>query len=528
MYSHGSESYYVVGEGLVTTSGDGRPSEEADARAEAADAPPFRFSRMGPRGGQLSERNLGKIARAMTAPGGRARAAGRVPAGYTYLGQFVDHDLTFDRTTVTLGEFISPKTLRQGRSPALDLDSLYGAGPLDERSQKFYADDLQHLVMGRTVADGPDRARDGFDLPRGRGTGIAARRRAVIPDPRNDENLAVAQTHLAMMRFHNRVLDKLPAATPASARFERARRRVVKHYQWMLRHDYLTRICQKRVVDDVFTNGRKVFEVGVPADETPTMPVEFSVAAFRFGHSMVRSSYDWNRRFPGEDGSLGLLFFFSALGGQLGDLPRLPSNWICDFRRLYRFTEVDRPDLAPPGEVNAAMRIDTRLVNPLEGLPDSTFGGFDEAEGPLQFNLAFRNLVRARMVRLATGQQMAALLLERGVDVTPLTPAQILEGSRGAQLDELTPSEKDNLVERTPLWFYVLREAELNRGRLAGVGARIVAETFHRAMEGSEISIVRDPGFVPTLGKVDGRFTMADLLLFAFEGKKTLLNPLGG
>jgi hypothetical protein len=528
--AHGSESYYIVGEGLVSVSGAGRGGTGTPSAAAAPDSetPPFRFSRLGPKGTPLSETNLGKIARAMIAPSGVMGTARGIPAGYTYLGQFIDHDLTFDQTEVTLGERISPARLEQGRSPTLDLDSLYGAGPLDEESEKFYEADRQHLRTGRTVATPPDAARDGFDLPRGLGRGVVAKRRPIIPDPRNDENLAVAQTHLAMIRFHNRVLDRLPSATPDAVRFARARRQVVKHYQWMVRHDYLPRIAAKKVVDDVFTRGRKVFEVGAPATQMPTMPVEFSVAAFRFGHSMIRRDYDWNRRFPVDQGFLDLLFIFSSTGGDLGFNPRLPSNWIADWRRLYDFADADRPDLAGPNGVNRAMRIDTILTNPLEFLPDGTFGGFERGEGALQFNLAFRNLVRGRMLRLASGQQMAQLMQDAGVAVTPLTPRQILKGNRGAELDELSAREKDALVERTPLWFYVLREAELGGGRLTGVGARIVAETFHRAIEGSATSILRDPGFTPRLGRTAGRFTMADLLLFAFESKKAMLNPLGG
>ena len=84
------------------------------------------------------------------------------------------------------------------------------------------------------------------------------------------------------------------------------------------------------------------------------------------------------------------------------------------------------------------------------------------------------------------------------------------------------------MAERTPLWFYVLREAELNGGRLDGVGARIVAETFHRAIEGSRFSILRHPDFHPTHGRDASTFEMTDLLFFAFAGKKKGLNPLGG
>jgi hypothetical protein len=122
---------------------------------------------------------------------------------------------------------------------------------------------------------------------------------------------------------------------------------------------------------------------------------------------------------------------------------------------------------------------------------------------------------------------MAAFLRSKGVSVTNLTKPQIREGSGGAVLDALTTQQRDALMTNTPLWFYVLREAEFNAGRLKGVGARIVAETIHRAMEGSKTSIVRDPTWRPTLGPNDQTFRMVDLLFFAFEGKKTLLAPLG-
>lgn len=523
MEKHGSESYFVLGEGLLTESAGGRP--EALAAAARA-APPFRFSRMGPngRGRQLGESNRRRLGVAMTA--GRGRPS-QVPAGFTYLGQFVDHDLTFDKTAVMLGAAVSPAQLLQARSPSLDLDSLYGAGPQDPESAKFYARDAIHLKTGRTVAVGPDRAMAGFDLPRGAGRSAAARRKAVVPDPRNDENLAVAQTHNAFIRFHNRVADTM-RGVPQAQRFARARERVVKHYQWMVRTDFLPRICARAVVDDVFANGRKAFEVGAPPTDVPTMPIEFSVAAYRLGHSMIRAAYNWNARFDDGSGTLDFLFLFSATGGDLGGLPRLPSNWIADFRRLYDFGEAGRRDLVVPARrFNRAMRIDTLLVNPLRNLPPGSFGGptvpFDDARA----NLAFRNLTRARMVNLATGQQMVGFLSRRGVRVRALSAAQIRDGNGGASLARLTPGQRADLVRSTPLWFYVLREAEFNGGRLGGVGARIVAETFHRAIEGSAHSIVRDARWRPTLGPNRDTFRMVDLLLFAFEGRRALLAPLG-
>ena len=522
MDHHASESYFVVGEGLLTDSAGGREPTIAMASA----APPFRFSRMGPKGigKQLGEPSRKKTGNSMAAGGGPGSS---IPAGFTYLGQFIDHDLTFDKTSVMLGQNVSPAQLLQARSPSLDLDSLYGAGPSDPKSAKFYKDD-RHFKMGKTVGEAGIPAKNGFDLPRGDGNTVAKKRRAIIPDPRNDENLAVAQSHLAMMRFHNRVVDSLPASVPQAQRFAQARELVTKHYQWMIRTDYLPRICAPGVVNDVFNNGRKAFEVGALPTEVPTMPIEFSVAAFRLGHAMIRRTYNWNAIFDFGGGSLDLLFTFSATGGNLGGSPRLPSTWIADFRRLYNFKQAGRDDLAvPANQFNRAMRIDTTLVNPLKNLPPGSFGGPSVPFNDARANLAFRNLTRARMVKLATGQQMATFMKSRGVNLTKLTKAQIRNGNKGADLDNLTQAQRAAVLRDTPLWFYILREAEFNGGRLKGVGARVVAETFHRAMEGSTHSIVRDPAWRPSLGPNSNTFRMVDLLLFAFEGKKALLAPLG-
>jgi hypothetical protein len=534
MVTHGSESYFVIGEGLLAEAVGGRNGSQngagpaaavaASTTATAAAAPPFRFSRMGPKGvnRQLGEGARKKLGAAMARAGG---GSSQIPAGFTYLGQFIDHDLTFDKTDVMLGANVTPAQLLQARSPSLDLDSLYGAGPSDPGSAKFYEADGLHLKVGKTT--GP--AKNGFDLPRGAGNTVAKKRRAIIPDPRNDENLAVAQTHLAMIRFHNRVVDTQLGGVPAAQKFAKAREIVTKHYQWMIRTDYLPRIAKGAVVNDVFNNGRKAFEVSAAPTDVPTMPIEFSIAGFRLGHSMVRAAYNWNKIFDQGGGTLDLLFTFSATGGNLGSDTRLASIWIADFRRLYDFAEANKPGLTvPASKFNRAMRIDTRIVDPLQHLPPQTVGlpnstGFND----VRRNLAFRNLTRAKMVKLATGQQMATFLKSKGVNLTKLTKAQIRDGAGGAELDNLTQAQRQAVLKNTPLWFYVLREAELANGKLSGVGARIVAETFHRAIEGSQHSIVRDTAFAPTLGPNSSTFRMVDLLLFAFEGKKALLNPNG-
>ncbi|HUF58379.1 MAG TPA: heme peroxidase family protein [Actinomycetota bacterium] len=516
MEKHGSESYFVIGEGLLGETVGGRT--RTLSASEEALTPPFRFSRIGPSGigHQIGDGACERLAAVMVSGGG---GPSEIPAGFTYLGQFVDHDLTFDKTAVMLGENVTPAELVQARSPSLDLDSLYGAGPDDPASEKFYEADGIHLRMGKTLDDGFG-VLDGFDLPRGAGSTTKARRKAIIPDPRNDENLAVAQTHLAMIRFHNRVVDTLPASVPDAKRFQKARAMVTRHYQWMLRTDYLPRICAASIVNNVFNNGRKAFEVGVTPTDVPTMPIEFSVAAFRLGHSMIRRAYNWNKIFDNGTGTLDFLFIFSAGSGDLGGGLRLAGTWVADLRRLYDFSEAGRADLVvPAAKFNPAMRIDTKLSDRLRTLPAA--GVEDEP------NLALRNLIRAKMVRLATGQQMASFLKSKGVTLTKLTAAQIREGNGGATLEDLTQTQRSALVKDTPLWFYILREAELNQGKLTGVGARIVAETFHRAMEGSKVSIVRNDAWRPSLGPNNSTFRMVDLLLFAFKGRKNLLAPLG-
>ena len=572
MRRHGRDNYFVVGEGIYTIDENDnpvfqRPSTLAELRK-------FRFSRLGPQGDPVddSARQIFEtIAEAMTSAGAADPDSDGppIPAGFTYLAQFVDHDVTKDVTDVHLGQDVTVAELLQGRSPALDLDSLYGRGP--DKDPQFYASDQVRLKTGTTVAvpfppDVPEanKPHAGFDLPRvGSGSTKAARRTANIPDTRNDENLAVAQTHLMFIRFHNTVVNKLATTTPSVLLFPTARRDVVMHYQWMLRTDYLPRIVDEDIVDDVYTNGRKFFEIPqeysddnlyaypgpddphVQPGDTPTMPVEFSIAAYRLGHSMVRDKYEWNRAFnskAGRPASLHLLFQFSGTSGILspgplniddpeaGTFEQLPSNWIADFRRLYDFNEAGRADLVLPKEdSNVAKKIDTLLVNPLHDLPLGSFGGrgaMPVATGRA-LNLAFRNLTRAGMVRLASGQQMAAMM---GIQV--LTPDQVLSGAGGGATFDTAPNnlsndQKTSLGEHTPLWFYILREAELNNGRLTGVGGRIVAEVFHRSMEGSRYSIVRDPSWRPFFGPDPDTFRMVDLCLFAVDGNDTSLAPLG-
>ncbi|WP_198372497.1 peroxidase family protein [Roseomonas rosulenta] len=534
---HNRTLFYLADSGRMCGEVD-RPATPAEQQRA------FRFSRIVESGTPpASDALLEALADGMT------RAApdtdSPIPAGFTYLGQFVDHDLTRDRTQVSFGTSVPPDQLVQARSPALDLDSVYGEGPQAASSAAFYQADGVRLKLGTTKKSGNPPIEsldlDGFDLPRKGAAGPPEEaRQALIADPRNDENLVVAQTHLAFLRFHNAVCDRLAGSTPSALLFERAREMVVKHYQWMLRFDFLPRIVDQAIIDDVFSMGRRFFEVG--AQGFPTMPIEFSVAAYRLGHSMIREKYDWNAVFGpggsiGDFGTLENLFRFSGTSGNLspgsdlnnpidGPFERLPTNWVADWTRLFDFATDGVPALAPEAghTVNKARPIDIRLTDPLRTLPLGSFGarGGGLAVPPAQLNLAFRNLVRGRMVRLATGQEMVNAMQDAGLAIQPLTSAEIL----GTEFAGLSQALKDELVTATPLWFYVLREAGLRGGRMGSIGGRIVAEVFHRAIEGSTHSILRDPFFSPTLGRVAGMFRMTDLLGLAYNAAAGELRPL--
>jgi len=284
------------------------------------------------------------------------------------------------------------------------------------------------------------------------------------------------------------------------------RQTVTWHYQWLVLHDFLGRLTMPGIVDKILHDGRKYYRF----KSVPYMPVEFSGAAYRLGHSMVRQSYDYNRVFTGADFSL--LFGFTGLSGQiLGDLApqpptgplpveRLPSNWIIDWRRFY---EVDAGH-AP----QASRMIDQFLARELHELP---------GEADNDRNLAFRNLKRGVQLGLPSGQSIAQAMR---VD-DPITADELASGLDGAVLAE------HNLHIQTPLWYYILKEAQVKGEavRLGPVGSTIIAEILVGLVHGDQASYLwqRGPGWTPELpSETAGDFTMADLLRFVDE-----LNPIG-
>jgi hypothetical protein len=404
---------------------------------------PGMFGRMFPRlpAFRVDDGPLDALAAAMMDPEapGDARDNPAIPAGFTYLGQFVDHDISLDLTSLSEKEK-DPLGVENFRTPSLDLDCLYGLGP--DGSPQLYARNREpgakhgpRFLIGRNMhvgfGDVPEREFRN-DLPR------SPEGFALIGDHRNDENLLVAQTHLAFLKFHNKVVDGLAGGpNPPADLFAEARRIVTWHYQWIVLHDFVERLTERGIVARILHEGRRFYRF----KRVPYMPVEFSGAAYRLGHSMVRQRYSHNRVF--QDTDFQFLFDFSGLsGGILGDLApsppeaptpveRLPSNWIIDWRRFY---DLATPEDAPGFRFNASRRIDPLLAKSLHELPG------DPRPGAKKRNLAALNLKRGVRLGLPCGQDVA-----RAMRMKPLKPAEIAQGPDGKAaaahgLHEATPS----------------------------------------------------------------------------------------
>jgi hypothetical protein len=442
--------------------------------------------------------SLESLASAMGDASGGEDNAG-LPAGFTFLGQFIDHDITFDPTS-SLEKQNDPEAIHNFRTPVLELDNLYGSGPA---TQPFLYDsspqNIGKFLIGQDAAGQPN------DLPRNRqGT-------ALIGDPRNDENLIVSQLHLAFLKFHNRTLDHLKqkggeGGEPVEPEFlfEETQRVVRWHYQWIVVHEFLRKTLGETLWGRLLApedsrgngrggrSGRTVGQdpIGNVLDESlehyrwkeePFIPVEFAVAAYRFGHSQVRPGYRINASFGG------------AIFPDLSVRPNLSSDNVLAAGRTVDWSLFfDLGGTAQPGK-----KIDARISSPLLQLP-----GFTTSS-----SLPERNLKRGNSFSLPWGQRVASAMHQR-----PLSDEQL--AINGVRLTELGfPPRK------APLWYYILKEAEVTaRGAHMGpVGGRIIGEVFLGLLKGDFKSYLnQDPDWKPFLPAASqGSFTIADLIRFA-------------
>ena len=395
-------------------------------------------------------------------------------AGTTFMGQFMDHDMTFDLTSV-LGVPTDPEDSPNARTPAFDLDSVYGGGP--RLSPELYAGIKFKVESGGLFEDLPRRSDNS----------------AIIIDPRNDENIIIGGLHAAFLVFHNKAVDHVSRRHPRmhpEELFEKARRLTTSHYHWMIVHEFLPQFIGRELTEEILYRGRKFYR-----PQVAFMPVEFNGAAYRFGHSMVRPSYRAN--LAGDNGKPFFAMIFDPTGQGQADPVDLRGGARAPRRFIGWQTFFDFGD----GNVKPNKRIDTKLSTPLFNLPLATIASHQPPT-----SLAQRNLLRQVTWSMPSGQSIA-----REMDVEPLAASELSELS-GYGL---------GLERSTPLWYYVLKEAEVraNGLTLGPVGGRIVGEVIIGLLEHDRGSFLsREPFWQPTLPTLNGQpgdFRMIDFLAFA-------------
>jgi hypothetical protein len=390
-------------------------------------------------------------------------------AGVTFFGQFLDHDVTFDTTSI-LGVPAVPEEVPNARTPALDLDSVYGGGPFAD-PELYQADNVRLRIESGGLFE---------DVPRlGDGT-------AVIADPRNDENAIISGMQAAFILFHNAVVQRLEDEGFDGDLFSQARQIVTWHYQWITLHEFLPLIVGQSMVDEILAAGRQFYR---PEPGEAFIPIEFQIG-YRFGHTMIRPSYRLN--LAGDDGDPFFGMIFDPAGEGQSDPVDLRGGARAPRRFVGWQTFFDFDD----GEVRPNKLIDTILSTPLFQLPLQTL-----PDGEPPTSLASRNLLRHLTWGVPSGQRIA---IEMGHSKFNLPELGEFAGK---------------LVQRSPLWFYLLAEAErLADGFTLGpTGGRIVGEVFVGLLELDPSSfLAADPAWQPTLpSDTPGDFRMTDLLRFA-------------
>lgn len=386
-----------------------------------------------------------------------------VAAGWPFFGQLIAHDITADRSLPA--HQADAESLRNARRPTIDMEFLYGDGPT---GNPFLYDrnDPARMLLGVNDAGLPD------DLPRN------AQGVALIGDPRNDSHLVVSQLHVVMLKFHNAVVDWLRTqGTPEETVFAEAQRLARWHYQWVVLLDFLPRLIGEELIGSLLMQGPRDF-VG---ERSYAIPLEFADAAYRYGHSQIRHRYQVNAS------SRPLPLFPDFVGFE----PVLAAHTI-DWGYFF-----DLPG-QPPAQ--RSKKIDGRLARSLIDLPLALTG---HVEVEAYRSLAVRDLQRGQGLGLPSGEEVARRLGEQ-----PLSAEEVCLADSG-------------WTGQTPLWFYILREADVRHDgeQLGPVGGRIVGEVLTTLIEQDAGSFRATPGWAPVLPSAQpGHFGLADLLVFAQGG----------
>lgn len=382
-------------------------------------------------------------------------------AGWTVLGQFIAHDITADRSPLV--DRANVESLENVRRQKLNLEFLYGSGPAGD-PYLYDVNDTAKLLLGINDAGEPD------DLQRN-AQGIA-----IIADPRNDSHLLVSQMQVLFCKFHNRIVDWLrEKGTPEQRIFSEAQRLVQWHYQWIILHGFLPELIGDALTNAILAGDSRYYRPG----SDPFIPLEFADAAYRYGHGQLRESYRLNTT------NAAVPLFPDLVGFR-----PVPASRIVDWSAFF-----DVPGRAP---AQRAKKMDGLVCSSIMNLPLALTG---DVEVAAFHSLAARDLQRGHAVGLPSGETVA-----RHIGATPLTREQTGLASLGWDLE-------------TPLWYYVLKESEVQGSgdRLGEVGGRIVGEVLVGLLDHDASSFrASRPDWRPELpAHGAGTFTIADLVKLA-------------
>jgi hypothetical protein len=392
--------------------------------------------------------------------------------GYTYFSQFVGHDLTHDPTPLD-GPYLEPQRTPNYRTPYLDLDHVYGGGPKHSPDLYHGEPGSEEFKLGATTPTGYPR-----DLPIANGAILLGDNE----DRRNLDNLIVRQLHVLLLKFHNEAVKQLSAKPPtivgidnlgSETIFKRAQRLTRWHYQWVVRHDLLPRILHPSVWGQ---QNRTVWTSSQPK-RLFAIPIEFSLAAFRFGHSMVRNAYGLNCRQPRVT-----LSDLMALGHRPSPVT---DAFVIEWGRFF-------DGLPGSGPVASSSFIDTSIAAPLHDLSPSIIRLSSRIERSVEpLRLPVRTLLRGARAKLPAGQEVADALIKQGIIKSEdrLTSAQLTQDTcndAGSVLRDV------GLEDNTPLFYYLLKEAEtIAHGLTLGpIGSYIVTAVIEGALEADPNSYV--------------------------------------
>ncbi|WP_158284735.1 peroxidase family protein [Oricola cellulosilytica] len=455
-----------------------------------------------------------------------------VPAGYTYLGQLIAHDVIFNNTADLAGQ--REEHERPFASPALDLDCLYRGGP--ERSPIIYAwakdaDERCLLRMGKTSGRayrGPDtgskhpsasadpvamdlpglslcpEATSSSEVPEKDPQGRCPADR-LIGDPRNDNNLILSQICVLFHRFHNKVCAEVAGQSdirPGKEVFEIARMVVIDTYRHIVRNDYLSHILEPRtwmVQQKAQARGEHFYAKRLAIDPTTPLPSEFWLGAMRIGHAMAQPVYEINGVQPQPVSLATVMSFRRANVHNPQNVAGQPvtNDWLVD---LDRFFAAD--DHEP---VIASRRIRPAIARALysgKSLQPADLEGVRSLYERLG-GVPFRDLARGYLRGLPNSQYLAAMF-----GVPHLSRSELigddrsgLRGMYGASIkNPLQEADFDAigaLADDTPLEWYLLREAEVQNGgrRLGALGSAIIADILFSLLDRAAEQPPRQLGF---------------------------------